>query len=398
MPERTGARWGWIAGGVTLAGIAAAALVWMATAPRRPGGPGTAAPLAPDAPLSAITEGLARGDGMALALFVERLAPAEAGAEAPEAMPDADAPAWNAALVALRGGFPRFSPYGRASAVAASARLLQRYGVDPAPPEWIDALAPCFEILVGALGDAEALVRLATLREISGLWTWSPGRDDLSGGALDYLVAWKEQLHASAARALGDQDPKVRAGAVACLARLPLDDKAAPAVAYLKDRDPDVRRQVLLGFAGRPALLDAETILPHVYDPVAGVAEAAESALKARGLTAEQIGLGKLVVHPLPKMRASAVAMIGRRADIDPVVWLLFLSRDKDETVRLKAAEALVGFDTPEARRRLAEMATGDEAAAVRLVAGKAVSTLEADTTAALPPLPGSPSLNPRAN
>ena len=85
------------------------------------------------------------------------------------------------------------------------------------------------------------------------------------------------------------------------------------------------------------------------------------------------------------------IPLLGKRTDIDPVVWLLQLSHDPVESVRIAAAEAMAERFTPEARQRLSEMAETDPSPAVR----QAVNQLE---TAALPPLPGSTNLNPKAN
>src|SRR5207248_10651198 len=109
------------------------------------------------------------------------------------------------------------------------------------------------------------------------------------------------------------------------------------------------------------------------------------------------------------------------RTDIDPVVWLLQLSHDENETVRVGAVEALAERPTPEVLQRLGEMARSDQSPLVRQAAGKRVppgpktetatalqlprprpspplpgSTppVPPEATVALPPLPGSPSLN----
>jgi hypothetical protein len=59
----------------------------------------------------------------------------------------------------------------------------------------------------------------------------------------------------------------------------------------------------------------------------------------------------------------------------------------------------MTGKDNNELRNRLREMAAKDTSAVVRAAASKLVAQLpQADTTAALPPLPGSPKLTPRAN
>ena len=93
------------------------------------------------------------------------------------------------------------------------------------------------------------------------------------------------------------------------------------------------------------------------------------------------------------------ISLIKNRTDIDPIVWLLRLSHDQDETVRIMAVEALAAqkAQTVPIKRRLAEMARSDSSEQVRQTASKFVPSVE-ETTALLPPLPGSASLNPKAN
>jgi HEAT repeat protein len=193
---------------------------------------------------------------------------------------------------------------------------------------------------------------------------------------------------------LAARERDVRVAAVSCLGTLPVDNAAAPAIAYLDDQEWLVRFAVLQAFAGRPSLLTADAILPRLHDPEPALGGLAENLLRGRGLTQEQIGLGRLVSHPKADLRASAIPLLVRRDDIDPVVWLLHLTEDSDATVRLQAVEALEGRMTPEVRQRLQMLAARDASAAVRAAAVK----LAPPDTAALPPLPGSASLNPKAN
>jgi hypothetical protein len=104
-----------------------------------------------------------------------------------------------------------------------------------------------------------------------------------------------------------------------------------------------------------------------------------------------------LIFSPTPEQRVSVISLLKNRADLDPVVWLLQLSRDPVEMVRLSAIEALAAHKTPMVQRRLAEMARSDASQAVRQAAGKVVPSTD-ESTASLPPLPGSSSLNPKAN
>jgi HEAT repeat protein len=212
----------------------------------------------------------------------------------------------------------------------------------------------------------------------------------------EHLALWKKGFHSLVSRQLAERNAEIRAAAVTCLGALPIDDAAAPAIAYLnEDDDWRVRLAVLQAFAGRPTLLTADAILPRLHDPVGELAQLAEHLLKGRGLTQEQIGLGRLICHPRANLRASAIPLLLRRSDIDPVVWLIHLSEDKDPGVRRQAVEAFAGRITPEVRQRLEELRASDDSSEVRAAA---VRLLPPDTTAALPPLPNSPSLTPRAN
>jgi HEAT repeat protein len=234
------------------------------------------------------------------------------------------------------------------------------------------------------------------MTEVGKVWSFNPGKP-LIAKEENALASWKDSFTAPVVHRLGDRDPRSRAAAIACLGRLPFDSDAAPAVAYLEDSSsPEVRKQVLVSFAQRPAVLSNEAVLKHVYDNEAGIPEVANLILKTRGLTQEQISLGSMIYHPKPEIRASVITLIKDRTDIDPAVWLLQLSHDTEESVRLGAAEALAARLTPEVRHRLAEMAAGDSSQAVRTAAGKYLPQTE--KTAGLPPLPGSPSLNPKAN
>jgi hypothetical protein len=65
--------------------------------------------------------------------------------------------------------------------------------------------------------------------------------------------------------------------------------------------------------------------------------------------------------------------------------------------VRISAVEAMTSLPSTAVRRRLTEMAKSDRSEAVRKAAGKLAPGVR-ENTASLPPLPGSPSLNPKAN
>ena len=93
----------------------------------------------------------------------------------------------------------------------------------------------------------------------------------------------------------------------------------------------------------------------------------------------------------------SVIPLLKDRSDVDPAIWLIQLSRDPEEVVRISAVEAMGPLKSTAVQRRLSEMARSDLSEAVRKAAGKLVAPGR-ENTASLPPLPGSANLNPKAN
>lgn len=348
--------------------------------------------------LKAMAEGLKRSDSSALAALVRKLeAKPEGGAKG---LTDDEGAAWIEVIVGLRAGYPKFAaPAGRATCVAAVAAVLTKFAPEPAPAVWLGGLIPSFDLLSTGMNDPAPEVRAAALGALGRLWSWAPGRP-MTPVEEGQLNEWKDRFHEPSRLRLADRDPRVRVAAVACLGLIPIDALAAPAVKYLDDpQSGDVRQQVLSSFAARPGLLTEDMILRRLHDHEPGLPQLAELVLQTRGLTKDQIALGRLITSPRPEMRASVIPLVKDRDDLDPVIWLLRLSHDGDETVRAKAVEALDGKDSPDVRARLREMADSDASPTIRTAAGKLVARLGgAESTASLPPLPGSSSLMPKAN
>ena len=231
--------------------------------------------------------------------------------------------------------------------------------------------------------------------EISRLWVWIPGRS-LTPFEEQTLAEWKGGFPRpwSGAWPAAMTRPGWRPSA----AWAPCRSIAPPiaAVAYVDDPSADVRKQTLSSFAQRNLLLTDDMLLKRLHDEDPTIREIASLILKTRGLSQELISLGGLIFSPKPEQRVSVIPLLKGRTDVDPVTWLIQLSRDPVEMVRISAIEALASHKTPSVQRRLAEMARSDGSAAVRQAARKLVPTVE--ETASLPPLPGSSSLNPKAN
>jgi HEAT repeat protein len=344
--------------------------------------------------LGDLNEGLSTGNPQMLGLIYKRALPA---ANAPrQALSEQDAVAWIDALSALRTGFPRFNPPGRVTAVSSACLILDKFAVEPAPAQWALALKPVHDMLIASLADAEEMPRYTGLMEAGRLWIWMPGRS-LTPFEEQTLGEWKSAIHKPVVRCLGARDAQTRMAAVACLGKLPIDDAAAPGVRYVDDPIPAVRKQAVSSYSQRSTLLTHEMLFARLHDSDSLIREMATLILKTRGLTQEQISLGGLIYSPKAAQRVSVIPLLKDRTDIDPVIWLIQLSRDSEEMVRITAIEALAKHKSPSVQRRLAEMARSDGSEAVRRAASKLVPSAE-ETTAALPPLPGSSSLNPKAN
>jgi HEAT repeat protein len=389
------------------AAIGVAAWTMRGRADRPVGGPQKPAVVqAVDEGSGPVAKALRRGDAEALDRLQKQLADKPEGR--PKALDQGEAAEWVDVLTGLRAGFGKFAPQARPTAIVAATAILDKFAVEPAPDAWIKAMEPVHNVLTLGMADPDPEVRTAALMEVARLWSWLPGVDLYQSGADDareLVTRWKEGFYEPAVRNLAQPkadevettaQARCRAAAVQCLGGLPVDDKAAPALALVSDRDPNVRLNVLSAFASRPTLLTEEAMLPLLHDPFREIANLTAKVLEGRGLSGEQIGLCRLIGHPRPDMRASAIPLLLSRTDIDPILWLLFLTRDADASVRLKAVEALAGRVTIETQPRLEEMAASDPSPAVRAAAVKLLP--KRASTAALPPLPGSPSLTPKAN
>ncbi|WP_169975265.1 HEAT repeat domain-containing protein [Tautonia rosea] len=405
MPLGRGARMG--LGFVGVAGLLAAAGLAMTMAPSEPPAAETDGSVAPSASAStehrrdeALTDRaglLAQGDAEALIQAKDALQSPSGSNQgeslAAEPLTQDQLNAWLDDLVGLGSGFRRFGPVDRSRVMELIGGALDRMTVSPVPDRWIEALPPSAELLTVGLADASPAVRAAAAEVLGRVWGWQPGTA-IWPDAERTVATWKNRLHTPLVSLLDDAEPGVRLATVIALGKLPIDAMAEPAVARIADEVPAVRMQVLTSFAPRRDVLTDDEVLPLLFDPESPVALAAQLVLKARGLNDDLIGLAKLLYHPRADLRASAIAQIERREDIDPIVWLDRLSHDQDEQVRSQAMEALSRLASPDARRRVSEMAASDPSPTVRDAARRALDDLTAD----LPPLPGSPDLYPRAN
>lgn len=399
MPQRSGAGL-WIRGGLAVV-AAGAGLVFTASGCGSASDPKAAAAspsktYSDSSTIDELAAGLSEGDARALEQTQKRVA---GKADAPHAaVTDAEINGFLNLISGIRAGFLKFPPAGRGAATVVAGTMIERFGADPTPAKFLDALKPINDVYNAALSDADPDVRFVALGQSSKFWSWIPGRT-LAQEDEASVAAWKENLHKPVVRCLASNDVRTRAAAVYSLGFLPIDSAAAPAMAHLDDPAVEVRRQAILSFASRPTLLSEDLLLQRIHDNDGPISSASISALKLRGLSQEQISLGGLMTSPRADQRASVVALVKDRTDIDPVIWLLRLSHDADHSVRMQAVQALGERknEDPAVKRRIVEMAKSDTSSDVREAAAKLMPSNE-ETTASLPPLPGSTLLNPKAN
>ena len=399
MPERR--RAGWRFAGILVVAVLVTATVmaigYRVWGPGRSGGSGadTAAyAINENSPLADLNKALANCDARALAVIEARATPQP---KVPQtAYTDAEAAEWIETLVTMRASYRKLSAPARVSAVTAACRIFDRFAVEPAPARWVEALKPLHDLFSACLTESEPRPRYAGLQEISRLWVWIPGRS-LTPFEEQTLAEWKGALYVPVVHCLASRDIATRIGTVTCLGKLPLDNEATAAVAYIDDPNADVRRQTISSFAQRGLILTDDMLLKHLHDEDAVVRDMANLVLKTRGLPQELIGLGGLMFSPRADQRVSVITLLKGRTDIDVVTWLIQLSKDPVETVRISALAAMAQHKTPIVEKRLAEMAKSDASEVVRQAAQKLVPAMD-ETTASLPPLPGSASLNPKAN
>ncbi len=385
---------GFLAVAVLVAGTAMAIKHFAWNAGRSGGGATTSAAVNENSPLADLNAALANCDARALAIVEAHATPKP---QTPRtAYTDGEAEEWIKSLTTLRATYRKLTALDRVSAVTAACRIFDRFAVEPASGRWVEALKPLHDLLSASLSDTALRPRYAALQEISRFWIWIPARS-LTDFEEQTLAEWKGGLFIPVVHCLASGDVPTRIATVTCLGALPVDNAAVAAVAYIDDPVADVRRQTISSFAQRGLILTDDMLLKHLHDEDAVVRDMANLVLKTRGLTQELIGLGGLMYSPRADQRVSVITLLKGRTDIDVVTWLIRLSKDPVETVRISALAALAQHNTPDVQRRLAEMARSDASEAVRKAARKLVAASD-ETTAALPPLPGSANLNPKAN
>ncbi|MGH8989831.1 MAG: HEAT repeat domain-containing protein, partial [Acidimicrobiales bacterium] len=175
---------------------------------------------------------------------------------------------------------------------------------------------------------------------------------------VDVVAAGHRGDDATARRALGSADPRLREAGLGAMARAGVLEAATLARVLREDRDPAVRRRAC-DLAGTlqpsPPLLAA--LRAALGDPDALVVEAACWALGE----SQSASLDELSVtarsHPDARAREAAVAAIGSIGDPRGLAAVLAALDDRP-SVRRRAVVALAAFDGEEVRAALQRAAT----------------------------------------
>lgn len=178
---------------------------------------------------------------------------------------------------------------------------------------------------------------------------------------------------AAARPLLADDDPSVRATALAALVRIGAATAADVAQASV-DQDPGVRRRALA--AAVAIALDVDVVSARLADRDATVVEAAAWALGEMGERARPSVDALAAVargHRDPLCREAAVAALGAIGDRHGLAAILDATTDKP-AIRRRAVIALAPFDGPDVDAAL-ERARADRDWQVRDAADELSST-----------------------
>ncbi len=105
----------------------------------------------------------------------------------------------------------------------------------------------------------------------------------------------------------------------------------------------------------------------HAEDP--SVASRAEAELRRRSFTDVHLELARRLFDPDPAVRIELARTLPKLTSVNPVPWLLWLSRDPRNEVRLAAISLMATTGDPELLARIRQMASEDSDAAVQRVA-----------------------------
>ncbi len=115
--------------------------------------------------------------------------------------------------------------------------------------------------------------------------------------------------------------------------------------------------------------IETDVLMRWLLADDAAVVSRAEAELRRRGFTDIQLKLARCLFNPDPAVRIELARTLPKLTTIDPVPWLLWLSRDPHIEVRLAAISLMATTGDPALLTRIRQMAREDADAAVQQVA-----------------------------
>lgn len=224
----------------------------------------------------------------------------------------------------LEENFPRFGPTGQEATLRLGLAWLKGDGDSAASTDTAAGLA---RLLPEAGRSKEVRVRAAAL-ELAGQLLERPEHADA-------LAPCREL--AQACFADGDADNRARAVQLSLNPGMDLQRQVLP---LLSDPAPEVRRLAILAVGPATDVIVTEDLLRWLHDPDPEVRRLCELALRGRRLPEAHIRLGRLLTHEEPKIRLQVLDYLHQASDLDPGVWLRYLSHDPVPSVRAAAMRA----------------------------------------------------------
>lgn len=238
------------------------------------------------------------------------------------------------------------------------------------------------DMVVRVLEDLDGAAATTPARTPTGTIDLGPltrGLDELPASQRAQVVKVLEQIAADLAPTLvelaGHRDPKVRALALAVLAKIgsPAAEKAL--ILGMDDAVLSVRRAAMLAATTRARLYPGSgAVLSRALrdrlsaDAWQVRAQAAE-ALGALGPHADRAALEQALSDRNAYVRANAAVALGVLLHADSVGALIAATSDRDQTVASAAARSLAAIGGPRARERLESMARDESLGALATLA-----------------------------
>ena len=148
---------------------------------------------------------------------------------------------------------------------------------------------------------------------------------------------------------------------------LALLDAAMP---LLNDSSAEVRREVMVAARFAPeTVVKTDDLLHWLHDSDEDVRRLCESVLTLRGMTHEQVKLGRMLTDPEATVRLGVVEALQSADDLEPGVWLRLLSVDPEPAVRVAAVRFASDHPLVDLSDRIDQMAQSDPSPTVRQLA-----------------------------